>query len=169
MIINGWDGVDYKLYTYSGWRGTLLSSKTITPYVTTSTYHWMVTDGTDNVYIAGSKFLIKWTISTDRINYVNTAAVGHDFGQPAQGLDGKVYTVCPVGLDPASLFRYSFSDIIAPPSFTEERWDGRTAIITRPDYITVTGPGGPTMLDIMRHGKWFGGGTFQGFWLGWRS
>jgi len=27
---------------------------------------------------------------------------------------------------------------------------------------------GPTMDQIMKHGKWFNGGTFQGFWLGWR-
>ena len=40
--------------------------------------------------------------------------------------------------------------------------------ITKLAYITVTGSSGPTMDQIMRNGKWFNGGTYQGFWLGWR-
>ena len=45
-------------------------------------------------------------------------------------------------------------------------YDSSTVNCARLEIIT-TAPG-PTMDQIMKHGKWFNGGTFQGFWLGWR-
>jgi len=43
-------------------------------------------------------------------------------------------------------------------------YDGDTVNCARLEIIAT--PPGPTR--VMRHMKWFSGGTFQGFWLGWR-
>jgi len=45
-------------------------------------------------------------------------------------------------------------------------YDSSTVNCARLEIITSVP--GPTMDQIMRGGKWFNGGTFQGFWLGWR-
>ena len=53
--------------------------------------------------------------------------------------------------------------------YTSQEYVKTSEVLSGIEAIPLFTPAGPTMDQIMKHGKWFNGGTYQGFWLGWRT
>jgi hypothetical protein len=53
--------------------------------------------------------------------------------------------------------------------YTSQEYVKTSEVLIGIEAIPLFTPTGPTMDQIMKHGKWFNGGTYQGFWLGWRT
>jgi hypothetical protein len=94
-------------------------------------------------------------IAFARIAYWNGTGVGGDqyeYYYDGTGGGGNITHCYPVGLNSSDIFYQYIEDVVCD-----------TYVI---GYLVAEGP---TMDLIMRNGKWFGGGVFQGSWLGWRE